>query len=130
VKVTRRTLVIAAAAAALLGGGGPPAHAADAGPTATPAGGGLQRCDISGRERRLGATYVTSLFVRGVGCRSAERVVRSYHACRRRSGRCRSRVRRYRCSERRLRSGPTQYDARVTCRRGSRRIRHDYTQFT
>jgi hypothetical protein len=92
----------------------------------------LRRCDISGKERRLGATYVTSLLVRGVGCRSAERVVRSYHRCRRRSGgrRCTRVVRRYRCRQRQLRSAPTQFDARVTCRRGSRRIRFDFTQFT
>jgi hypothetical protein len=93
-----------------------------------------ERCNISGKERRLGATYVTRLTVHDVGCRSAERVVRAFHACRRSNGgadgRCRSRVRGYRCSDRRLRSSSTQFDARATCRRGDRKITHQYTQFT
>jgi hypothetical protein len=95
----------------------------------------LARCDISGKERRLGATCVTSLSTARVSCRTAERVVRSFHRCRRARttgarGRCRRAVARYRCGERVLRSGPTQFDSRVTCRRGSRRITHAYTQFT
>jgi hypothetical protein len=93
------------------------------------------RCNISGKERRLGPTYVTSLSTTRVSCRTAERVVRAFHRCRRARtrgprGRCRRRVSGYRCSERVLRSAPTQFDSRVTCRRGSRRVTHAYTQFT
>jgi hypothetical protein len=89
-------------------------------------------CKISGKERRLGATYVTSLATTGVSCRSAEALVKDFNRCRRRrggpDGRC-SQVGGYRCSERRS-SAPTQYDSRTTCRRGSRRVRFAYTQNT
>jgi len=92
------------------------------------------RCSVKGKERKLGATYVTSLSAVRVSCRTAERVVRAFHRCRRRNGgakgRCRSRVMGYRCSDKRLRSAPTQFDARATCRRGKRRVTHAYTQFT
>jgi hypothetical protein len=95
----------------------------------------LARCNISGKERRLGPTYVTSLSTARVSCRRAERLVRSFHRCRRARtrgprGRCRRAVSGYRCRERILGSGPTQFDSRVTCRRGSRRVTHAYTQFT
>lgn len=106
------------------------ASAGDAGPQATAA--ALKRCGISGRERRLGATYVTSLSVTGVSCAYAERVVRAFHRCRRRNGgadgRCRG-VLRFRCSERRT-SSPVQYDSRTSCRRGGDRVVFRYTQNT
>lgn len=103
------------------------------GALAAPADALAARCDVSGKERRLGATYVTRLAVTGVSCGSGERVVRAFHRCRRsrggRGSRC-TRVDGWRCRERRLRAASTQYDARVGCRRGSRRVDHDYTQFT
>ena len=89
-------------------------------------------CNISGKERKLGATYVTSLTTKGVSCSTAQRFVRSFHRCRRSNGgadgRC-ARLQGYRCSERRT-SAPTQYDSRATCRKGSRRIVQRYTQNT
>jgi len=123
--------VLAAALLLPLGIAGP-ARAADgdAGPQAAAA--ALKRCDISGRERRLGATYVTSLSASGVSCSYAERLVRAFHRCRRRNGgadgRCR-RVLRFRCSERRT-SSPVQYDSRTSCRRGGDRVVFRYTQNT
>jgi hypothetical protein len=91
------------------------------------------RCSISGDERDLGPTYVTSLRVKRVSCRTGRRVVRAYYRCRIRAGgrraRCRSRVLRFRCSERRE-SISTQFDARVRCSRGASRVWHNYTQFT
>lgn len=104
---------------------------AHASPSATAA---AKRCSIGGKERKLGASYVTRLTVSGTSCRSAQRVVKAYHACRRRNGgadgRCSSRVRRYRCKERRTNVIQTQYDASVSCRRGGKRIKHTYSQFT
>jgi hypothetical protein len=38
-------------------------------------------------------------------------------------------VKGYSCSERRE-SGRTQYDSRVTCRKGSKTVKHTYTQYT
>jgi hypothetical protein len=124
--------VIAPPAAALVllaaWAGGTAAGRPSASTTAT------RHCDISGQERKLGPTYVTSLRVRGVGCRTGKRVVRGYYRCRVRSGgrrgRCHSSVLGFSCSEHRIQSISTEFDARVTCRRGAARVWHDYTQFT
>jgi hypothetical protein len=101
---------------------------------ASPAAAQSGRCDISGKERKLGATYVTSLAVKSFSCRRAERVVRAFHRCRTKAGgkrgRCRGRVERFRCAERRGRTVAGQYDSRVTCTRGKARVVHNYTQFT
>ena len=102
--------------------------ASASGPTATAAG----ACSVKGKERGLGATYVTSVRASGLSCRSALSLVKDYHACRRRrggaDGRC-PRVNGYRCSESRT-SSPTQYDSRATCRKGGRRVVQQYTQNT
>jgi hypothetical protein len=92
-------------------------------------------CNISGKERKLGATYVTALKVRKVSCATAEKVVKAYHRCRfnagGKDGKCSRRVRGgWSCSDRRFNKIPTQYDARATCKKGSARIWHSYTQFT
>ena len=90
-------------------------------------------CRLSTKEQRgLGPTYVTSLSTSRVSCTAAKRLVRAYHRCRFRNGgkdgRCSS-TSGYRCSERR--SGiKTQFNGNVTCRDGSRTIKHRYTQFT
>ena len=90
------------------------------------------RCSVAGKERRLGATYVTRLSVRGTSCARGEAVVRAFHRCRHRrgrAGRC-SATSGYRCSEERFAVIRTQYDSRVTCRRGTARVLHTYTQYT
>ncbi len=104
------------------------ALAASAGPTATAAG----ACSVKGKERKLGATYVTSVRASGLSCRSALSLVKDYHACRRSrggaDGRC-PRVNGYRCRESRT-SSPTQYDSTATCRKGGRKVVQKYTQNT
>lgn len=91
-------------------------------------------CNISGIERKLGPTYVTSLSVRGSTCRGARDLVKSFHRCRYasggRKGRCRRRVAGFSCSERRFTGSRVQYDARVTCKKGTKRVNHVYTQNT
>ena len=91
-------------------------------------------CSVRGQERRLGPTYVTKLTVARVSSTAGKRLVRSYYTCRvangGKDGRCRKRVSGYSCSERRTNVISTQYDSRVTCKNGSRRVVHDYTQFT
>jgi hypothetical protein len=122
-----RTLVLSSLLAALAGAAAavsaPASHASSA-----------ASCSVAGQERKLGPTYVTSLRVTGTSCAGAKRLVKGYYRCRvkhgSKAGRCTARVLRYRCSERRFNVIPTQYDARVTCRRGARRVVHDYTQFT
>jgi hypothetical protein len=111
-------------------------------PAAAPAGGdrgptaqGAKRCSIGSREsRRLGPTYVLKLSVFSTKCSNGKRLVKAYYRCRKanggRRGKCRKRVLGYRCSERRFNEIPgTQFDARVTCKKGGRKVKHTYTQF-
>jgi len=80
-----------------------------------------------------GVGYFTSLRVTGVGCATGRKLVVAYYHCRLRhggtAGRCPGGVMHYRCTEKRN-TIPTEIDARVTCRRGSRRIVHTYQQDT
>jgi hypothetical protein len=91
------------------------------------------RCDVSKDGRKLGTTYVTKLTATNVTCTKAKSVVKAFHRCRRANGgakgRCTSRVQGFRCTETRQ-SIPTQFDARATCRDGSRVVRFNYEQFT
>jgi hypothetical protein len=111
---------------AVLATAAPPAVAAHAS--------AARSCSVAGQERKLGPTYVISLQVTHVSCASGKRLVKSYYRCRVRNGgkrgRCTTRVRGYRCSEQRLHVIETQYDARVTCRKGAARVKHTYTQNT
>jgi hypothetical protein len=87
-------------------------------------------CD-EGNQRSYGTTYVLSIRVSGTSCRAGKRVIRAFHACRPgKSGKCRHRVLGYKCSESRFNKGRTSYDSRVTCRKGGKRVKHTYTQFT
>jgi hypothetical protein len=79
-----------------------------------------------------GLGYFTSLTVRHVSCSTGKKVALAYYRCRTRSGpagRCHSRVLGYTCREKRN-SIPTEIDARVTCKRGSRLVVHTYQQDT
>lgn len=91
-------------------------------------------CNVTNDSRKLGPTYTTKLTVTGTSCATGKRFVRSYYNCRiangGRDGRCTRRVSGYTCREVRSNRIRTQYDARVTCRNGARRINHNYTQFT
>jgi hypothetical protein len=97
-----------------------------------PAAASARGCSVRGKERKLGATYVTAVSATGISCSGALDVVRGYHRCRRArggaDGRC-PRFSGYRCRERRT-SSPTQYDSRATCRKGGRRVVQRYTQNT
>jgi hypothetical protein len=79
-----------------------------------------------------GNGYFTSLSVTGTGCATGRRFVVAYYHCRTAngtSGRCHKHVMGYACTERRE-TIPTEIDARVSCRNGSRRIVHTYQQDT
>lgn len=99
-----------------------------------PAAASAATCSVRGQERKLGPTYTTKLSVTKVSCAAGKRLVRAYYRCRSanggKDGRCRKRVSGYACTERRRNVIATQYDSRVTCKRGSRRVVHEYTQFT
>jgi hypothetical protein len=78
-----------------------------------------------------GDGYFTSLKVRHIGCAGGRKVMRAHYKCRTRhgiKGRC-GHVRHYRCTEKRA-AISTEYNARVSCRRGSRRVVYTYQQNT
>lgn len=108
------------------------ALAAPVGAAARPVATAAATCNIHGKERKLGTTYVTSLKTTGVSCARAERFVKSFHRCRHRrggaDGRC-PHLSGYACREHRE-AIPTQYDSRATCTRGHRKIVQVYTQNT
>jgi hypothetical protein len=89
-------------------------------------------CHLSAHEQQhLGASYVTSLSVKKTSCSKGKAVVRAYHKCRRAhgwKGKCKHRVKGYSCKRHIRDSSSFQYDATVTCRRGSKRVTHSYTQ--
>ncbi len=98
------------------------------GAAAGPVGTAAKTCSV-GDSRSYGTTYVLSISVSNTSCRAGRSLIRAYHACRPgKSGKCPS-VKGYSCSEKRTK-GPTQYDSRVTCSKGSKTVKHTYTQFT
>jgi len=122
-----RALIATTAALGALGLAAAPAPAAPRARSASV-------CNIRGKEESLGPTYVTYLEVRGgAGCIFAEHLVRAYDQCRLKhggpAGTCAG-VDGFRCSENRYLKISVQYDASVTCTRGSERVFHKYTQFT
>lgn len=124
-----RICVPLAAAAVLLA---LPATTPAENPGDTPEANAAARCRLTLREQRnLGTTYVYVLRVSGTSCRNGKRLVREYHACRRRNGgrdgTCR-RVLRYRCTERRYNKSRFSFDASARCKRTGREVYHRYTQ--
>ncbi|MDX6521629.1 MAG: hypothetical protein QOF08_2234 [Gaiellales bacterium] len=117
--------VIALAAAASLGAAALPAAAA---PAAHAAG----SCSAP---RYPGNGYFTSLRVTRTSCAKGRKVARAHYHCRTAhgvSGRCHHAVLGYHCTEYRPASAriPTQYNSRVTCKSGSRRVVFVYQQNT
>jgi hypothetical protein len=88
-------------------------------------------CHLSSHaQRHLGATYVTSLSVKKVSCAKGKGVVKAYQSCRRSRGymgRCGSAAG-YSCSRRILDKNSVTYDAKVTCKKGGKRVVHTYQQ--
>jgi hypothetical protein len=117
-------LVAAVAASSLFAAGGAGAS--------SPQVQAARSCHLSSHDQRhLGASYVTSLSVRHTSCSNGKAVVRAYQSCRRAhgwKGKCGHRVKGYSCKRHITASSPVQYDAKVTCRRGGKRVWHHYTQ--
>jgi len=92
----------------------------------------LSSCDISGKEKSLGASYVTSLKVAGVTCAKGENLVKAYHSCRKdNGGKCANPGLGFSCKEGKRQSVPgVQYSATVKCRKGAKRVKSSYTQNT
>ena len=125
--IPRRGLALAAATVCLAGvGGAAPALAA---PT------GAHAAGACSAPKYPGSGYFTSLRVSHTSCTTGRKVARAHYRCRRAHGirgRCRHRVLHFRCKESRPSSArtSTEYNARVTCTRGSRRVVFTYQQNT
>lgn len=108
--------VLAFAAVAALAGA-PAAHAATCTPPSYP-----------------GQGYFTSLQVTKVSCTYGKKFVKAYYTCRTKGkgvkGRCTRKVLGYSCKEGARTSIPTEFNAKVTCTRGARKIVHTYQQNT
>ena len=116
-----------ALAAALFGCGGGDDSSGD---TSTAA---LSRCDINGKQRNLGASYVTTIEVAKVSCSQAEKVVVTYHRCRQQhggaGGTCDTAVMGFDCTEGQRQSVPgVQFNATADCLKGDAEIKSSYTQ--
>jgi hypothetical protein len=115
-----RSFALAAAFAALLALG---ATAAGASPSAHAA----RSCSPP---KYPGQGYFTSLQVAHVSCATGKKVTLAHYRCRvkhGRRGRC-SGVLHYRCTEGTRQTSSIEYNARVTCKRGTRRVVYTYTQ--
>jgi hypothetical protein len=118
---------LTAAVFAQSGGASPEAYAASFSP-----------CDISGQQQNLGASYVTSLKVQGVGCTKAEKVIKAYHQCRHQNGgpdgNCSDTLLGFKCHDGKRTGVPNvQYDATAKCHKvtnSAKRIKSAYTQNT
>ena len=104
---------------------------------AIPAGGaGAATYKSCGYSRALGPTYVTKLKAKGISCSTAKSIVKAYHSCRYanggKDGKCTRRVKGYRCTETRPAELKTSFsfDGDVTCKNGTKAVKHHYQQDT
>jgi hypothetical protein len=78
------------------------------------------------------ATYVYTVKTKNVSCGKAWKVIKAFHACRKehggRRGHCKGRVKGYKCSEGKRDNvvAGVRYRANVTCKKGSKKIKHEY----
>ena len=127
----RRTVITAslAAAAMLIGVVGMQAC------SASPLKARATKCNIKGDQRDLGASYVTSLKVRGTSCAKGKGITKAFNNCRFQNGgangKCNHKVGAYSCSEHRYDAVKgVQYSSNVTCAAGGKRVWNTYTQNT
>lgn len=79
-----------------------------------------------------GVGYFTSLKVTNTTCGTGTKVLKGYYKCRikhGKAGRCTSKVVGFRCTEKRN-AIPTEFLARVTCKKGKATVVHTYQQDT
>jgi hypothetical protein len=86
-------------------------------------------------QRHLGASYVTSLSVKGTSCAAGKNVTLAFNRCRtsggKPQGKCNRKVGHYTCTEKRYDAVPgVQYSSKVTCAWGQKRVFSTYTQNT
>ena len=102
---------------------------------AAPSASAASNCQ-KGRERKLGATYVTKITTKVVTCATGRSITTAFNACRHRNGkpdgRCTSKVKGYACTEKRpsaeVNPITKSYNGYVTCRSGSKSVKIEYQQ--
>lgn len=75
--------------------------------------------------------YITALAVKRVSCGTGGKVARAHYDCRNEHGKrghCTHKVRRYRCAEGKRFGNGNEINAKVTCKRGRRRVVFFYSQ--
>lgn len=102
---------------------------------AQPSSAATRGCKAPKSPAGLNGGYFTELRATNVSCRSARKLVMAYYKCRRKRGgirgTCNNRtVNGLRCRESRPSSlqSDTQINARVTCTKGRKKVRHSYQQ--
>ena len=90
-------------------------------------------CNISGKERDLGASYVTSVKVHNTSCRKGLKVTKAYNECRKdhggpKSRKCPGRAEGFKCDTNVLAESSAQFDAKFKCTKGSKKVTGTYTQ--
>lgn len=124
-------ILLAAALTAAIAGCGGGGDSSDSSTSSSSA--NLTSCNIDGKQRNLGASYVTSIEVAKVDCGQAEKVVTAYHRCREQNGgaggTCQADVMGFTCTEGARQSVPgVQFNATADCRKGGDEIKSSYTQ--
>jgi hypothetical protein len=125
-KATLKVVSTTAAAALCL------AAIAAPGAAAQPAASASKSCNVDTRAYGHNM-YTTSLAVRQTSCRTGRKVLKGYTKCRYQhgglNGHCPNRVKRYKCGEGKRTLAPhIQYSVKVSCKRGSKRVKFSYTQ--
>lgn len=97
-------------------------------------GGSKSDCSLSASEQRnLGASYVYTLKVRNLSCDKAKNLVKKFHECRHANGgadgTCNS-VSGYSCNTKILDEAPTQFSAKATCKKGSKKFKQTFGENT
>jgi len=91
-------------------------------------------CSLSSSEQRnLGASYVYTLKVKNLSCDKAKNLVEKFHQCRHDNGgadgNCSS-VSGYSCNTKILDEAPTQFSAKATCKKGSKKFKQTFGENT
>ena len=128
----KRGILAALAATALVGAVAATGSAPASGPVAQAS----KACHLTVKQQRhMGASYVTSLKVKGTSCAKGKSVTLAFNKCRtaggKPQGKCNHKVGHYTCTERRYDAVPSvQYSSKVTCVWGQKRVLSTYTQNT
>lgn len=82
-------------------------------------------------------TYTRALSASGgAKCTTAHKFIKAYYKCRvakpkgGKGGKCTKKVMGFKCTERRFNILKSNYDAKVSCKKGRQRIKTEYTQYT